>query len=98
MSGCHAKPLEVGVGALSTAGFASGRILIGRKIADYMVVISVIILSIGLIERGCFWPAEVLSRRAVSPCASAVFCGATPTKKAFINPRLSDMAIKPIFR
>lgn len=98
MGGRHAEPLKVGIRALSTTRFASGRILIGRKITDYVIVISMIILSVGLVERGCFWPAEVLSRRAVSPCASAVFCGATPTKKAFIDPRLSDMAIEPISR
>lgn len=90
MGGCHAQPLKVGIGALSTTGLASGCILIGRKIADHMIIISMIFL-IGLVKRRCFWPAEVMTRCALSPCASTMFSGATPAKEAFINPCLPGM-------
>ena len=55
-----------------------------------MIIISMILL-IGLIEGGCSWPTELMTGCVPSPCASATFRSATPTKEAFINPRLSDI-------
>ena len=97
MCGRHAEPLKVGIRALSTTRLASGCILIGRNITDHMIIISMILLSIGLVESGRFWPAGVMTGCVPSPWASVMFSGSTPTKEAFIDPRL-NMAIEPIFR